>query len=71
MKVLYTSHILGDRTGTTQRIVEADTLHDCMEVDLEEFNSIIKDNGAAALCNEYGVFITDSECIESWVILSR
>lgn len=68
MKVLYTSHVAGDRPTFGQVIYE--TTHDSVEKFFCEENQLEYPHKPDkwTTVNEYGVFITClPECVESWV----
>lgn len=78
MKVLYTSHICGDRTGVVQRIIECDDLlayiADDAGISTEDLTTTplpTVEEDDSFVVNEYGVFIATSDCHESWVIISQ
>lgn len=76
MKVLYTSHLCGDRSTMTQRTVECDDLLEYLADEAGIATEDLTRPGAAEapnsfVLNEFGVFITATDCIESWVIISQ
>lgn len=75
MKVLYTSHLCGDRTTMTQRIIECDDLleHIADEAGISSADlthPTAHEAPNSFVHNEHGVFITATDCIESWVFIS-
>lgn len=74
MKILFTSHMCGDRNTMSQRVIECDDLLEYIAAEAGIATEDLTRPGAAEapnsfVLNEYGVFITAVDCIESYVII--
>lgn len=70
MKVLYTSHVNGDRSTVRHEVLEAESLEWAYQL-INEGHDPHKD--AKTEVNEFGIFTTDleSDLVESFVIIAR